>query len=462
MNNTISHRETICALATPPGIAGLAVIRVSGNEALSVCDQLFSGNQTIERAATHTILVGWFKTEDSLIDEVTMSVFKSPHSYTGEDVVEIGCHGGHFVVNRILTALIAAGIRAALPGEFTRRAFLNRKIDLTHAEAIADLIHAQSSAGAETAARQLAGGYTVKLRNLENELIKIAGLLEVELDFSEEGYEFVNRPEFLESLHTGIDYATQLRGTAHWAQIARSGLLCAVVGYPNAGKSSMFNALLERNRAIVSSVPGTTRDYLEESLIVDGYTIRLIDTAGLRITSNEIEKAGIESAYSLLNQCNVIVVVNDVSKGTENSNPLLAELRELHPEKDFVLVQNKTDLVPNEVISPPPVQAHNVYYTNATTITSDGMKVLLSLLVDIAKSTSGAHLDALVNSRQAQLLTVLISQLQSAKDALERSEPSDIIAVDIRQAIQTLSSLTGKTWNPDVLDAVFSNFCIGK
>lgn len=452
----VAQRDTICALATPPGTAGLAVVRVSGQGAVDSCAEMFHGATPLPDAADHTIHYGWWHHEGQRIDAVTATVFRSPHSYTGEDVVEIGCHGGSFVIEQIISSLTNGQVRLAEPGEFTRRAFLNGKLDLTQAEAVADLIHAQTRVGSQTAARQLAGGFTRRLTELRDKLVSASGLLEVELDFSEEGYEFVSREAFVKALEEGATYARRLADAARSSEILRSGFYCAVVGYPNAGKSSLFNALLDRPRAIVSHIPGTTRDYLEESVMMEGYTVHLYDTAGLRNTEDTIELQGIILTSSLLEQSNLILVVNDASEGFDHSDALAADLRDSYPLAPVLIVQNKMDLV--EGILPPDREGD----TPCSTVDGKGLDSLRTVLIDHVRRSSESMNDVLVNARHAQLLATLVEHLQSAKHAVEHEEPGDLIAIDIRACVRLLGEITGETWNPDILDAVFSRFCIGK
>ncbi|MGA0044692.1 MAG: tRNA uridine-5-carboxymethylaminomethyl(34) synthesis GTPase MnmE [Candidatus Kapaibacteriota bacterium] len=452
----IDQRETICALATPPGTAGLAVVRVSGAEALTICGRLFKGRVDLSDAAAHTIHYGWWG--DS-IDSVTTSVFRAPHSYTGEDVVEIGCHGGLFVVDQIIDSLTSAGARVAEAGEFTRRAFLNNKLDLTQVEAVADVIHAQTRAGAQTAARQLAGGFTRRLSELRQTLLMALGYLEVELDFSEEGYEFVSRPAFLETLRQATVDATRLAASAQSAHILRSGFYCAVVGYPNAGKSSLFNALLGRPRAIVSHIAGTTRDYLEESIVEDGYTIHLYDTAGLRSTEDTIELQGIQVTSSLIEQSNLVLVVNDASLGFRHSDALIADIQSRYPTVPIAVVQNKSDLSGTGVLAS---ELGNIAQIPTTALSEQGVSELRAYIAAICRESTAAIHDVLINQRQAHLLRVLIGHLEGASGALAREESPDLIAIDLRSAVRVLGEITGETWNPDLLDTVFSRFCIGK
>lgn len=452
--------DTICALATPPGVSGLAVVRVSGPDSFHLVDQFFRGSVRCSDARSHTIHVGWWEVQGKKLDNVAVSVFRNPHSYTGEDVVEISCHGGLFVVNHIVESLLSDSIRLAMPGEFTRRAFVNKKLDLTQAEAVADLIHAQSVAGVQTAARQLAGGFTRRLKQLRNELLHAIGLLEVELDFSEEGYEFVSRPEFEKVLQKGITMASELRDSARSAHMLRSGFYCAIVGYPNAGKSSLFNALLMRDRAIVSDIAGTTRDFLDEAITLNGCVVHLVDTAGIRETDDIIETMGIVLATRVVEQSNLVLVINDASFGPLHSNNVVTDLQQRFPQTTVVTVQNKIDLLTEDQRSQMAGLNGTHILTSATT--SDGVSALRSFIESQVEQNASAITDVLINDRQSALLGKLLEYLQAAHFGIANSTPPDIIAIDLRGAISVLGDITGETWNPDVLDMVFSRFCIGK
>lgn len=449
--------DTICALATPPGVAGLAVVRVSGNSAFSAVDRFFSGSVILSEAADHSISYGWWVVEGARIDSITASVFRAPHSYTGEHVIEIGCHGGSFVTEQILGSLLEAGIRLAQPGEFTKRAFMNRKLDLTQAEAVADLIHAESRIGAQTAARQLSGGFTRRLAGLRQQLLDVIGLIELELDFSEEDVEFVDRRTLRSTLRSIIDDVEATAASAHSAEVLRSGFHVAVVGYPNAGKSSLFNALLGRERAIVSDLPGTTRDYLTETLFIDGYSIHLIDTAGLRPTEDQIELEGIRLTTSLLEECDLIWVVNDVSLGLGHSDVLVREIGAKFPHTPILTVQNKIDMVPSMLTADP--NSSSVFCSASSRFGLDQLS--MGLVERIRSSTSGIT-DVLVNARQAQLLRSIAGHLRAALAGIDSGLSSDLLSVDIRSSIRLLGDISGESWNPDVLDTVFSRFCIGK
>lgn len=456
MDYTVASRDTICSLATPPGIGGLAVVRVSGPNAFTVVDIYFSGSTSAETAISHTIHYGWWRSKETVVDSVTISVYRAPNSYTGENVVEVGCHGGRFVTDQILAMLTTAGARQSTSGEFTKRAFLNGKLDLTQAEAVADIIHAESVVGVQTAARQLAGGFTKGLAELRVRLLDVASLLELELDFSEEDLEFVDRTRLLSMLVEVADKVSALSSRAKSDEILRSGFFIAVAGYPNAGKSSLFNAVLQRDRAIVSAVPGTTRDYLEESIVLDGYTVHLADTAGIRASDDEIELGGIRFSYSLIEQSNLVLIVNDASLGCSYSSGLQGELAHRFPYLDVLVVQNKIDLVDqtSETVEPGDIMisAKTGYGLNALRI---------SILDRIKKSTSSTS-DVLLNNRQSALLQEICVSIESALSSLRTGLPGDLLAVDVRTSIRLLGELSGETWNPEILDGVFSRFCIGK
>lgn len=457
MNSVIPvGNDTICALATPQGVAGLAVVRVSGPGAFEVCDKFFHGSHAISDTPGYTIRYGWWMSGSVRIDSVTASVFRAPHSYTGENVVEIGCHGGPFTSQQIIEDLLERGARLANPGEFTRRAFIHQKLDLTQAEAVADIIHAQSVMGAKTAARQLAGGFTTRIAALRQRLLDVIGLLELELDFSEEDVEFVDRSRLHELLNGIMLEVDLLAASAHSAEILRSGFHVGVVGYPNAGKSSLFNALLQRSRAIVSDVPGTTRDYLEETLFVDGYAIHLADTAGIRLTEDSIELQGISLTRSVLSQSDAIILVNDASRGLEHSDGLRYELSQSFASTPLVLLQNKSDLLETDLI---PRDSNEI---PCSAVSGLGINLVRDRLQTLVQEQTYQSTDVLVNARQAVLLHQISMALASALRALEGGQSPDLLSVDLRASIRLLGDISGESWNPDVLDTVFSRFCIGK
>lgn len=443
--------RTIAALATAPGIAGLNVVRISGDDAISIADKCFVGKDSLANAKSHTIHYGKFKSGETLIDTVTASVFKAPNSYTGDDTIEFGCHGGNIVAGQIVDALLTAGAVMPEPGEFTRTAFLNGKLDLTQVEAVADIIHSTSVAGALTSARQLIGEFTQRLKDLRLNLIRTAGLLELELDFSDEDIEFVDNSEVRSRLTESQAYCNDLAEKFRASEVLRSGFIVAVVGFPNSGKSTLFNKILQKNRAIVSEIEGTTRDYIEEDILLDDIKIRLIDTAGLRETDDIIEIEGIKLVESVLEQSNLVIVLNDAQNGLHLSDDLYTSLVDKYPNSEFMLVQNKCDLIE--------VKGEGVFISAKT---GEGIDKIISKIKLASKNSIDRINDVLINKRHSDLLRRASSEIQRGIDAIDNGFANEMIAIDIRNATDTLGEITGDRWNEEVLAEIFSGFCIGK
>lgn len=450
-----SMAEPIVALATPPGISGLAVVRASGDGVFQIVDKCFRGKVKISEANTHTIHYGEFRNKDRLIDFVTVSVFREPNSYTGEDVAEINCHGGYFVAEAILEALISNGCRLAQPGEFTKRAFLNGKMDLTQVEAVADIIHSTSQQGYQTAVRQLSGEFSKRLAELKKKLLDAAGLLELELDFADEGFEFIERSVILKAIDEAIEYCLELSSSYHSSEIFRSGFFVGITGFPNSGKSTLFNTLLRRKRAIVSEIPGTTRDYLEESIYIEGVPVRLIDTAGLRETENIVEIEGIKMVESLLAQSNLILVINDLNCGQRNSDHLYNQLIERYKGSRVVLVQNKIDLLEKL----PERRVDEIFISAKNNV---GIAQIYEIIREQIQKETEHIKDVLVNQRHYLLLKRASEELGSARQSLFENRGNELVADDMRKAVQTLGEIVGDTFSMDVLNSIFSKFCIGK
>ena len=432
--------RTIAALATAPGIAGLNVVRISGDDAISIADKCFVGKNLLADAISHTIHYGKFKSGETLIDTVTASVFKAPNSYTGDDTIEFGCHGGNIVAGQIVDALLTAGAVMPEPGEFTRTAFLNGKLDLTQVEAVADIIHSTSVAGALTSARQLIGEFTQRLKDLRLNLIRTAGLLELELDFSDEDIEFVDNSEVRSRLTESQAYCNDLAEKFRASEVLRSGFIVAVVGFPNSGKSTLFNKILQKNRAIVSEIEGTTRDYIEEDILLDDIKIRLIDTAGLRETDDIIEIEGIKLVESVLEQSNLVIVLNDAQNGLHLSDDLYTSLVDKYPNSEFMLVQNKCDLIE--------VKGGGVFISAKT---GEGIDKIISKIKLASKNSIDRINDVLINKRHSDLLRRASSEIQRGIDAIDNGFANEMIAIDIRNATDTLGEITGDRWNDDVL-----------
>lgn len=446
--------DTIVALATPPGVSGLAVIRVSGDDAIDVVDKHYSGKISLKDAKTHTIHYGKFLKGDSIVDMVTTSIFRNPKSYTGEDVVEIACHGGFVVYEEIINTLLQNGTRLARPGEFTQRAFMNGKMDLLQAEAVADLIHSTSIISEQVSTRQLLGNFTLRIKEFKEKLIKIAGLLELELDFSDEDIDLISKRDIMQMIEDLIVFNSEIIDSFNSSKILHNGFAVAIVGYPNSGKSTLFNKLLNKDRAIVSPIPGTTRDYLEEYQYYDGIPVKLFDTAGIRETDDLIEIEGIKLVESVLKQSNLIFIINDSSKEIDLSDKLLTEIKQKYPNKAYCLLQNKIDL------SNATIRANDEIEISAKKeINIDKVK---QFITKTAKESISRVNDILVNERQYNLLKQINIDLTNAKQSIQNNYQNEFIAIDIRNAIKKLGELTGEIYNEDILNQIFSSFCIGK
>lgn len=455
MSSQIS--DTICALATPPGVSGLAVIRISGKRAIEIADLCFQGNIKLSEALTQTIHYGNLLSAGQIIDTVTVALFRSPRSYTGEDVIEISSHGGNIISSLILKELLNLGCRLAEAGEFTKRAFLNGKLDLMQVEAVADVIHSESAIGALTAARHLASSFSSQLTEMRKKLIDIASLLELELDFADEDVEFLSKDEISSIIINARNYCVSLSDSAHSADILRSGYFVSIAGFPNSGKSTLFNKLLQKKRAITSDIPGTTRDYLEETLFVDQIPIKLIDTAGLRQTSDAIEIEGIKLAEDVLNQSDLILVINDSSISFDHSDKLINELKHRFPNSEAILLNNKIDLLND----------HNSTNDDGSRLFISakkeiGINELKQLLSDKAQKSTERTKDILINRRHAILLNKTAEALENAAMAIKAGTQNEAVALDIRDASNYIGELTGEIWNDDILNNIFSKFCIGK
>ncbi len=445
--------KTITALATAPGVGGIAVVRISGDNAFEIADRCFAGKVKIAEAKSHTIHYGDLVSKGKLIDKVTVFVYRAPHSFTGENVVEVGCHGGMIISKMIIEALIDAGAEYASPGEFTRRAFVNGKLDLTQVEAVADMIHSVSIPGSQTSARQLSGEFTQRLSRVRQSLLDVASLAELELDFADEDLEFVPPIEIIDKIKSAIEFCKDLAESYTSAEILREGFYVGLCGYPNSGKSTLFNALIQKERAIVSEIPGTTRDYIEESMLVGGLPIKIIDTAGIRESDDVIEIQGIKLVESVLEQSNVILVINDSTKGYDNSRELSDEISAKYSNAIVLTVQNKNDLIENdEEFEQIKLSAKN----------REGIDVLKNIIAQHAEQSIHRVSDILVNKRHSALLDNAVRVLTNCLEQMNTVVDNVAIAYDIRAAAKSLGEISGESWNEDVLNNIFSRFCIGK
>ena len=446
--------DTIVALATAPGIGAIAVIRLSGKNAISTVDDLFVSKQLILQPS-HTIHVGILKNGDQVLDEVVVSIYKNPKSYTGEDVIEISCHGSPFIQEKILEILTQKGARLAKPGEFTQRAFLNGKLDLAQAEAVADLIASNTEASRNTAIKNIRGGFSNSLTQLREELIKFSALIELELDFSQEDVEFADRTTFKNLINEISNSTQQLLSSFELGNVIKNGVQVAIIGKPNSGKSTLLNVLLNEDRAIVSAIAGTTRDTIEEVININGVLFRMMDTAGIRDkTSDEIEIIGIGKSIEKANQADVILYLIDLTS-SEDFTKDFTWLQTLN--KPFILLANKIDSVKIDEITLP----NDTIFISAKN--NQNIEAIKSaLLTKAIKGNINTENIIVTNARHVDALQKLYTSLQDILNGLEANVPGDLLALDIRQSLHYLGTITGQVTNDEQLDFIFSKFCIGK
>jgi len=453
------NSDTIVALSTPPGVSAIGVIRLSGNQAFEICEQVFQGNKLSEQPS-HTLHHGWISDGGKTIDEVVVGVFRSPRSYTGEDVIEISCHGSPFIQQKIIDLLADKGARIAKPGEFTLRAFLNGKLDLSQAEAVADLIASNSEASLKAAMQQMRGGFSKEIKELRQQLIDFAALVELELDFSEEDVEFANRKQLKELVSHLTSHISRLIESFRLGNVIKHGVNVVIAGRPNAGKSTLLNRLLNEERAIVSEIPGTTRDTIEEVLNINGALFRLIDTAGIREAQDAIEKLGVERTLEKIRQSGILLYVFDVT--AVKREDILADIGKLrHGDTPLVLVGNKIDLVKDEhYASRFGLNGDTVFISSKNGSNIQEIKKTLVRKVSTQEFqqessivTNARHYEALVRSSQA---------LEDVLKGIDSKISGELLALDIRRALDALGEITGEVTSEQVLDSIFSRFCIGK
>jgi tRNA modification GTPase len=455
---------TICALATGGGVSALAVIRVSGKDAIIITDKIFEGikNKKLIKQNGYTVHFGKIIWNNEVIDEVLVSVFKAPSSYTGENLIEISCHGSIYIQQRILSALQANGAIAAKAGEFTLRAFLNGKMDLSQAEAVADVIASENKAAHTLAFQQLRGGYSDEIKKLRTELMTFAALIELELDFSTEDVEFADRSQLKTLIQQLIENIKILRNGFSLGNVIKSGIPIAIVGKPNAGKSTLLNTLLKEEKAIVSSIAGTTRDTIEDVLVIDGTAFRFIDTAGLRDTQDEVEKIGIERSYLKIRQASIILYLFDANEmNLEELNKEINKIK-LNAEKEIVIipVANKIDISKENELNEY-LKIENLIRISAKNNQGiDELKKVFTRWIISEKIKSSEVLVS--NARHAHSLEKAELSLETVINGLEILIPSDLLATDIRAAIEALSEITGEVTNDELLGIIFGKFCIGK
>jgi len=447
--------ETICALATAPGGA-IGIIRISGPKALEILSHVFQGKGDVQSFQPNTIHYGHIVSGKEVIDEVMASVFKAPHSYTGEDCVEISCHGSRYILNKVLELLVQQGCRMANPGEYTQRAYLNGKMDLSQAEAVADLIASTNKATHQMAMSQLRGNFSSQLAQLREQLLKLTSLLELELDFSDhEDLEFADRSELLELTKTIDEHITRLARSFETGQALKQGIPVAIVGKTNVGKSTLLNALLKDDRAIVSDVHGTTRDTIEDTMDIQGITFRFIDTAGIRQTQDEVEQIGITRTYAAIEKARIVLWMVDEEPSQEELNKMCLRSE----NKKLIILRNKIDKTENKsftIVKIPLVEIsakHGLHLSDLEQAIYQAANIP-TLQEDDVIVTNARHYDALTRSHD---------HIQRVIDGLQTQLSGDLLSEDLRQALDTLAEITGGQITPnEVLGNIFKNFCVGK
>lgn len=464
------NEDTICAPATGTGGA-LALIRISGPDCFRIAGKIFYpsiAGVSIAEQKGYKLVRGEIRDGDKIIDEVIVSIFRSPHSYTGEDSIEVSCHASTYIVTGIMRLLTGHGARAAHPGEFTRRAFINGKMDLSQAEAVADIIAAGSRAAHKIAMNQLRGGFSVEISRLRDELLRFSSLIELELDFGEEDVEFADRKELKEIVTRVKALSDRLASSFSLGNAIKNGVPVAIVGKPNSGKSTLLNALLNEEKAIVSDIPGTTRDVIEDTIVVNGLEYRFIDTAGLRDTKDVLENLGIRKTYEKIMIASVILLVDEAEEQAENINRRIAEIRDLISghDKKLIIVINKTDRCSRGQIDKLAGEINKAGIDSLIFISAKEQTGFDELKGSLGAVAEGKEIDQenviISNIRHYEALNNVSLSLGRVIRGLEEMIPGDLVATDIRQAIHFLGEITGEITTDEILGNIFKNFCIGK
>ncbi|MCG8477053.1 MAG: tRNA uridine-5-carboxymethylaminomethyl(34) synthesis GTPase MnmE [Cytophagales bacterium] len=451
--------DTIVALATPQGVGAIAVIRLSGKDCIALVNKVFKGKDLM-RQEPNTIHFGTIRDGEKILDEVLVSLFKAPHSFTKENSVEISCHGSQYIVRQIIQLLIREGARAALPGEFTKRAFANGQFDLAQAEAVADLIHSDSEASHQAALSQMRGGFSNEIKELRQKLIHFASMIELELDFSEEDVEFASRDELKALINRLLEVVNHLIKSFDLGNVIKNGIPTVIAGKPNAGKSTLLNALLNEEKAIVSDIAGTTRDFIEDELHIEGMCFRFIDTAGLRHTEDKVEAIGVERTQEKMKDASLIIYLFDLVE--DSVSEILQEVNKLENlGKPFVPVGNKIDAASPAVIDQLQGSEHSWQFISADKGTNiEQLKAELVSQVNLPEFKTGdtivtniRHYESLVKTREA---------LHDVLNGIGLQVTGDFLAMDIRQSLHHLGEITGEITTDDLLSNIFSSFCIGK
>jgi len=472
-----AFQDTIIALATPAGSGAIGVIRLSGDQAIETVQKFFKSkykNKDLRQVDTHTIHLGYIKDGDKIIDEVLVSVFKNPHSYTGEDVVEISVHGSPYIQQQVLQLFLRNGIRHAKAGEFTLRAFLNGKMDLSQAEAVADLIAADSETSHQLALQQMRGGFSNEIKKLRNELIHFASLIELELDFAEEDVEFADRSQFRDLVLRIKNTLKHLVDSFATGNVLKEGVPVSIIGEPNVGKSTLLNALLNEERAIVSDIAGTTRDTIEDELVLDGVRFRFIDTAGIREAQDEIEQIGIRKTYEKIQEAKVVIFLIDACALSQTAachkpeheavlkqfETELQKIARQYPDKHILIVVNKIDKPDRKDFQ---INMGNYPVIEISAKQKTGLENLKNSLLSLVNKALLDQNEVVVsNARHYQALTEALQHILQVESGINNDLSTDLLTIDIRAALHSLGQITGDITTDDLLDNIFRNFCIGK
>lgn len=465
----MQNNDTIIALATAPGAGAIAIIRLSGEKAIELVNDAFDSihPKELKDQKSHTVHLGHIKDHDQLIDQVLVSIFKGPNSYTGENVVEISCHGSTYIQQRIIQLFLKKGARAATGGEFTMRAFLNGKMDLSQAEAVGDLIASENEASAQIALQQMRGGFSSEIKKLREQLLNFASLIELELDFAEEDVSFADRNAFSTLLNTITAVLKKLIDSFALGNVIKNGVPVAIVGAPNVGKSTLLNALLNEERAIVSNIAGTTRDTIEDEISIGGVGFRFIDTAGIRATEDHIEKIGIQKTFEKINQAKLVLYlidslacINDKSMAVEDEKAIL-KIQEENPRTHVIVLGNKVDQLTNQQQNELKGIIPQLQFIAAKT--GQGVEELKKAFIDGVQTGAITNNDTVItNSRHYDSLIKALEEIDNVKEGLAKELSSDLLAIDIRQALYHFGEITGEISSDELLGNIFANFCIGK
>eukprot|EP01093_Parvamoeba_rugata_P000028 TRINITY_DN1001_c0_g3_i3.p1 TRINITY_DN1001_c0_g3~~TRINITY_DN1001_c0_g3_i3.p1 ORF type:complete len:466 (-),score=95.62 TRINITY_DN1001_c0_g3_i3:3278-4675(-) len=465
----MNQTDTIIALATPAGAGAIAIIRLSGPEAISIASNHFESvsGKVLKNQKSHTIHLGYIRDGKNVLDQALISIFKDPHSYTGENVIEISCHGSPYIQQQIIQLFLRNGCRTADAGEFTLRAFLNGKMDLSQAEAVADLISSDNAASHQIAVQQMRGGFSNEIKQLRTELLNFASLIELELDFSEEDVEFADRTQFKELLTRIQKVLQSLIDSFAVGNVIKNGIPVAIVGEPNVGKSTLLNAFLNEERALVSDIAGTTRDTIEDEISIGGIGFRFIDTAGIRETKDVVEGMGIKRTFEKIEQAQVVLLLVDGSKLLNDDQKLknividFEKIKNQNPQKPLVLLVNKSDTLSE--LDKVKIGKHldSVKYLSAKT--GEGVEELQNSLLEFVNTGALRNNETIVtNTRHYDSLLKSLEEIEKVQFGMNENISSDLMAIDVKEALYHLGEITGQVTNDELLGNIFANFCIGK